>query len=533
MTKWALNGRVSGILNGLIQTRTAIRLIDFLLPGMRSLTFALVIIGALITAVGWWVYQQGIVVHEDETPVVQFAQEPELEPLEVLVIEQLAATVRVISCARGVCQTEAPAPAAAAVTDGTWWYFYEQRQNERGGSATVLIRRHSETGEEEEVMRETPLTSPRELFMSPHGDRLAFFLDNINEPGEQLTELWVFDANQGGVRLVAEKLFVPDIRTQVRWNAVGSHLWFIADNGEQEEATDELEAVIVDVDSPGAVVTLAGVDWKQRLERMTGGPSDIRLPDAAVALISSSLLRQPVLEVVSDDKIDRTTVRGTVPYLQWLQDDSLLYVVQDRAGFTFWRRANDTHRFVARRPGFLQSAHTTSGDEYVSFAVRGELNAAPRVLSLHINSGRVGEEALLNPSQAPLHVVQSRLLVDTNGGPDAAVTTTLDDAEMAAVLDEHLDTIAGEPVSPQRFTTTDSPNTVFVEFETESGARRRVLVTIRDAIFVEWIIRARYEPVNTTWRKVEGGGLADPAPVRRYEWEGDLNQWVLKDTLAI
>ena len=70
MTKWALNGRVSGILNGLIQTRTAIRLIDFLLPGMRSLTFALVIIGALVTAVGWRVYQQGIVVPEDETPVV-------------------------------------------------------------------------------------------------------------------------------------------------------------------------------------------------------------------------------------------------------------------------------------------------------------------------------------------------------------------------------------------------------------------------------------------------------------------------------
>ena len=356
---------------------------------MRSLGFAILIVVTVIGLGGWWVYQQGIGLHQDETPVVQFTEEPELTPLTVTIIEQLAATVRAISCTRGVCQTEDPAPADTAVTDGTWWYYYD---NESGDTSegVILQRKHGETAEHEEIMRETPLTAPRGLLIGPHGKRLAFFLDNIADPEDQLTELWVYDAVAGGVRLVAEKLFVPDIRSTIRWNAAGTHLWFIADNGEQGAIEDELELVVIDVDNPGAAVVLPGTSWDERLETIIAGPSDIKMGDPAVAFVSASLLRQPVLEIVTADSSNRTTARGDIPYLQWLQDGSLLYAVQDRTGFTFWRRTDDNHNFVARRSGFLQSARTTAGDEYVSFAVRAAEGTPPRVLSLHIDSGRVG-----------------------------------------------------------------------------------------------------------------------------------------------
>jgi len=127
--------------------------------------------------------------------------------------------------------------------------------------------------------------------------------------------------------------------------------------------------------------------------------------------------------------------------------------------------------------------------------------------------------------------VRSEQLADPAVAAAVSVATTLDDAELAAFLNRYFDRIVGEEARMVRFTTTDTPNTVYVEYEASEQVRQRVLVTVRDVIHVEWVIRARYEAVNTAWRKVEGGGLADPEPQRLYEWEEELGQWVLKERL--
>ena len=131
-------------------------------------------------------------------------------------------------------------------------------------------------------------------------------------------------------------------------------------------------------------------------------------------------------------------------------------------------------------------------------------------------------------STSPLHVVRVRQVEGVTQAAVGKSIGTFDDTVLASFLEKQLPAIAGEAVTPLRFTTTDSPNSLFVEYETKAVERHRILLTVRDVIHTEWVIRARYELVNATWRKVEGGGLADPQPVRLYEWESEVKKWILK-----
>ena len=96
-------------------------------------------------------------------------------------------------------------------------------------------------------------------------------------------------------------------------------------------------------------------------------------------------------------------------------------------------------------------------------------------------------------------------------------------------MTRHLSAITEDGTIAQRLITTDQPNTIFFDYLLPDNTNQRILITIHDAVHTEWSIKAHYTELGGEWHKVQGGGLADPQPVKLYEWEEELDQWILKE----
>jgi len=465
-----------------------------------------------------------------DTPVVKFTDRPAQAPLRVLIVATTDDERQAIICEEGRCQaTTYPAAESNAVSDGeSWYYYHDDEENNR----KILKRIEPNSGTIEDLIESTPLTEPRDLIISPDGRRVAFFLDNIAEPAKQLTELWIYDVETASTRLIAERLYQPDIRTRPRWNESSTHLYFIADTGEQDKEEDQLELIVVNTQPPAISAAFANIKWADFLDRFLSTTMDLAVSGDQLAYPDSGLLGQTILRISSPDGNQRTNVRGSIPYLQWLEDNSLLYAIQDSRGFTFWRRTAETNRFVAHRPGTLKSARSDVSGQYLAFIV-GNDAGGNQLHSLHIASGIILDEGTFPDDAGDLFIVHVKELPEPVETHVAGISSELDPEEIAAFIDNNLQAITGyEAVQPLRFLTTDQINTVFVDYRKPDDEEERLLLTIHDAIHVEWSIKGRYRAVNNEWQKIQASGVADPTASALYEWESDLNQWILKEDFS-
>lgn len=464
--------------------------------------------------------------------------------LTMLVVQTDAAgeSKRVLKCTAQGCRVYPLPPALndEALSDGESWYYYGTTENQQGEEVVALTRTWTDGGdgstgspqESDTIVQETTLVSPRGLTISADGTKLAYWLDNItNDDG--FTEIWMYDSLEDGTRVLTENLVKPDVLSRLRWNRAGTALWFLANNAPKGEA-EKRELVVVNTAPAGARVAFSSLDIEKTSGIIDHGVMDINAgaDTLAYALPVSSNVSE--LVIIQDGHEPQTQViRGYIPYLQWLEDGSLLYAVQNGNETIFWRGNNNKQNTpIARLTGALRSAQGDSAGGYIAFLAEprpGEL----RAFALQVDTGLVRDQGEVPPFGRYSHLVYAQPAPDPIEAQAASVTAELTDEELLAFVVQHMDDIARqEETTPVRMVMTDSVNTLYVDYKVgEETELSRLLVTVKDAIHPEWSIRARYEPVGGEWQKVQGGGLQDPAAQRVYEWEERVERWILKQSL--
>lgn len=421
---------------------------------------------------------------------------------------------RLISCQLKRCQTLTPPSSqeSSAVTDGQSWYHYQD------GS---LRRTWINNGESQIIVDRTPLIASRDLIISPDNKKIAYWLDNIDQPDKQLTELWAFDSDEAGTKLLAEKLVRSAVATEPRWNKASSRLWFVGGDHELN---------VVSTQPPGIVPSFKNLDWDRLKGTADHGVMDISLTGKTLAYAEPTYLGRSKLVTASQVGKPRTAlVRHPIPYLQWLDDDNLLFITQDSQSFTFWRLNSSTQQQIARHPGQLESVHTDGEGSYAIFASQPRKNQT-RLYALHIASGDIINLDYQVPSFGKrTNLVHIESQPDQSGAV-AGLTQPLIDDQLAAFVENNLaDIVRQTNVRPKRLIITDKPNTIYVDYRDGTGVDKRLLLIVNDAVYAEWSIFAYYEESSGEWVKTEGGGLTNPQPVRLYEWEENLDQWILKE----
>lgn len=477
--------------------------------------------------------------------VAQFSAE-EIPALDMLIVQVDPESVmrRVLRCERSRCAiVDVPTSLSGdALSDGKSWYHYVEREDKRGNTILVLQRVFNEDGRGETIVEETPLVRPRDLYISPDGTKVAYWLDNISD-NEGLTELWVYDAGEEETRLVAEKLVIKDVLTRVRWNRSGTALWFLSareddeiekrkKKKENDEMTASIDFATVDVQSASVRARFTEEDWEVLKEEADRGVMDINFSGSAVAFYERDILGSSYLVVTHDrSKPERYRVEGPVTYIQWLEDDSIVYSAHSGTGFAFWKIKGSQQTPIVRLDGALRSAHGDTEGKYMAFVSQSRAGMN-RMYVLDLKNRLVKEQGVVPQWGEYLYVVYIDQPSQSRESAIAGLTSELEDQELSAFIQKRLPDIVGATtVAPVRMVVTDSPNTVFVDYRFPAGTLERVLVTVKDAVHPEWEIRAKYESVAGEWQKIQGGSFKDPNPVRMYEWEEGVGQWILKQEI--
>ncbi len=150
---------------------------------------------------------------------------------------------------------------------------------------------------------------------------------------------------------------------------------------------------------------------------------------------------------------------------------------------------------------------------------------------MHIDSGLVVSEGVLPQEATDVQLMHVQQL--SSSAESELIAAEYDDSEIVAFVERRLAEIIGQQgVAPLRLITTNEKNAVYIDYRS-GNEEARILLKVQDVIHADWSIRARYEPVNREWKKVQGGGLNnDPTPERLYEWEEGVKQWILKERLT-
>ncbi len=451
--------------------------------------------------------------NESGTPTVS-TKEESVPTFGVVLLKTDDEKKRLISCQQQRCQTLTPvsSEAAPAVTDGPSWYHY------RDGS---LRRTWTENNQSDIIVDQTPLVRPRGIIISPDNKKVAYWLDNIDQPDKQLTELWAFDPDERSTKLLAEKLVRPAIITEARWNKASSRLWFVGDDHKLN---------VISTQPPGIMPSFKNLDWDQLKDVADHGVMDISLTGKTLAYAEPTYLNRSKLVTASEGERPRTVIaRHHIPYLQWLDDDRLLFVTQDSQDFTFWRLQGSTQQKIARHPGQLESVRTDSEGNYAIFASQPRKDQT-RLYALHIASGDIINLNYQVPSFGKHTYLVHVDSPSDQPGAVAGLTQPLADDQLAAFVENNLaDMVRQTNVQQKRLIITDKPNTIYVDYRDGTGFDKRLLLTVNDAVYAEWSISAYYEENSGEWVKTQGGGLAEPKPLRLYEWEEKLEQWILKE----
>lgn len=440
--------------------------------------------------------------------------------LDTLVVEVGDGANQLFSCSSAVCK-KVYAPdqiqSEGALFDGTSWFYF----NSEGSLTSVAAN-----GEEATIIKPTNLVAPRDITISPTGGLVAYWLDNIDSvKNGQRTELWVYDSSTQGTRVVAENLVKDDIVSRVRWNKSGTALWFVADSGEGK--AEELEFIVATPGQTGVRAQFLSEDVEALRDTFDHGIVDVSPSGSAITYGETTDSRFSTISVLRDGGTKQEiAIRGLVPYIEWLDEGSFLYAVQSGSGIEFWRWKEGVTTPVSRSSGVLDSALSDASGKYVVYTSRDGFSGTS-VYVLDIQSGRVRLQSKLS-STGGAHVAWVR---PAHQDTSANIEKVYDDAELIGFVEKHAESILGASADLKRITTTDSPNALYIDFES-GGVLQRMLVIIRDAIYPEWTVQGLYENAGGLWRKKEGQDTADPASKNLYEWENPPGQWILKDSFS-
>lgn len=437
---------------------------------------------------------------------------------------------QVVNCGDSKCKVlpEVDSADTQAVTDGESWYYYEYRQDEKTGREVLqLKRRWIDSGETVLVTEQTPLVTPRGLYISPDGQRLAFWLDGDRSSKKPLTELWVYDAREKGKKLLAEKIVRSDVVSEPRWNWSSTLLWFVGDAGQQDDS-EKLGLHVVAVKPPWLSVKFPGLSQEKIRKIMDGGVIDLDLTGESLVLAENNGERT-LLGVYQKEGLEQSTtmLHGSIPYVRWLEDGSILYAIQGRNAITLWQLREAVHRHVIRQQGELESIRADAQGNYLLMSVRrprGNIS----VLGVNVKSGQYVEQEDVPVFGKTTYLVNFDVASDDS--QQIAGMQVFDDEQIIAFIENNSGSITQEQASPVKIVVVDETNTFFMDYVTVEGEKKRLLLTLLDLIHNEWLVKARYIAQGQEWVKAQGERGDEPKPVRMYEWEEEVGRWILKES---
>lgn len=450
---------------------------------ISTLTFSLLVVAGLIAVGAWYMTRLPAPEKASQVGGLRLVKTPEIK-LTTTILTEEEGQRQLIICRQHTCRTEPMPPSAEGdpVFDGEAWYRYADAEKRK-------LQRDDQT-----IVEETQFVRPRDLFISPTGKQVAYWLDNSREPKQRLTELWVYDGSRGSTHLVAEQIKQDNVTSSVRWNHAGTHLWFTY----EVEGTKQLRLFST---SPAAEVT----------------PPKNTDP-----------------EKLLDVDITGKKFATAGVFAEWLPNGQLLQITQQTDSFLLERKTDAAAEKLLTLPGSFRAAHTDPNSDALVIAstpaspTGGKPSDRPEIQIIYLKTGQS-----LDTFKLPTNTTNLKVVLVASETPaasaEAVPTKPLEDAELVAFIDKFLPRIVSvtEPKA-SRIVMTDQPNTLFVEYRTGEVSQRR-LVTIRDALHPEWSLKARYASQQGQWVKTEGSRLPDPNPTRIYEWEESVKQWIRKN----
>jgi hypothetical protein len=364
---------------------------------------------------------------------------------------------------------------------------------------------------------------PRDVVISPNGQRIAYWLDNTDDKKKNLTEVWIYDAEQGSTRLAAEKVDKDTVVSRLRWNRSSSHVWFVTQSSQATAPQLQLiQAKPIRVSTP-----FTNVNWSEFVPQADFGIVDISLSGRSLAYLVPDEKSRLIIATQHAGSQPARTVNGGVPFLQWLDDGSLFYAVQEKNTVAFWRVTGSIHQQVAFQPGILRSAQTDQKNQNIIAVIDGGKNQH-QLIVMSLNNYQIaslGEVARYGQATHVVHVTTSENTLVT---PER-VTEELSDEQLVAFVAQYLAEIVEKPdAAPITLIVTNELNTLYADYRIRDGKEERVLFTVQDAIHPEWLIHNRYTRDGAEWRPLAPTGKKEPTPLRLYQWEEQVDRWVLK-----
>lgn len=439
-------------------------------------------------------------------------------------VDEVTGNRRVLECKETGCTPKQPPKSVegVALSDGTAWYRYAEYAGKNTKSVTVL-EKVDNAGKVQTITEENPLVKPRAMILSTDGTKIAYFLDNTHNKAD-LTELWIYDSKEGGARVLAEKLYRKDVASRVRWNASSRALWFLQDTGAKK-------LIVTPLGGGTGMPGFTGIDWNEHAKVADSGVMDINDNASLAAFAENTTPGFSRLFVVRGSEMGSSkSIKGTVVFVRWMENDSLLYATQDGKNLTFWM-ANATKEWpITRMDAMFESAHS-GGDSSLAAFVASPRQGERHLYVLQIESGLIKDETVIPYFPGKTYVVQTNQLSEYSSHAVAGMTSMVSDGELAAFIEQHIGAITEETqVKPSRMLVTDIPNTAFIDYEDSNGMQQRIMVAVVDAVNPEWKVIARYKTINGIWNRADGSSTKEPKVVRLYEWEDALSQWILKQS---
>jgi hypothetical protein len=448
---------------------------------------------------------------------------PSLHALLVQV-DEVSENRRVLECNASGCIPKEPPKSVGGspLSDGTNWYRYAEQVGKDNETTTVLEKIDNE-GNVQTITEENPLVRPRAMMLSTDGSKIAYFLDNIHD-AQNLTELWTYDSKEGGAKVIAEKLYRPDIASPVRWNASSRLVWFLQDN------TTSKELIVAPLGGGAAGARFVGVNWSDYEKAAENGVMDINDNASLVALAEPTTPGFSKLVVVrgSEPSIQKS-IKGNVVFVRWMENDGLLYAVQDGRNLSFWMANAQKEWPITRMSAVFESAHSAGSSGLAAF-VASPREGERHLYVLQIETGLIKDETVIPGFSGKTHLVQTseqRL----GSSAVAGISSAISDGALVSFVEDQLRTMTHDGgAKPMRILVTDNPNTLFVDYIDSKAVDQRILVTVIDAMNPEWKVVATYKTINGIWKRSDTTGDTEPRAVRLYEWEESLSQWILKQT---
>ncbi len=491
---------------------------------MRKLLVA-IFIG--ICGLGVYVYAaQESANKKGDEPKVLAAETREIPALQALIVQAVEGsdTRRILACGAHGCETKEPPSSVdgSAFSDGEVWYRYREREDNE--HTIRVLEKVDGGGKAVTITEESPFVRPRGIFLSNDGTKIAYFLDNIHD-NSGLTELWVYDSATGGAQVVAENLYKNDIASSIRWSASSRLLWFLTEGKKKE-------LVLIPLSGSTALPTPIRIPWSTYAEAVDRGVMDVSDGTSLIAFAHDTVSGFSQL-VVTQKGVQETrtqkTIKGRVVCVRWMQDGALFYVVQNGENLTFWM-ANATKEWpIARMKAQFQSIHGTGSPDLAAFIANPRTDES-HLYVLQIATGLVQDQMVLPKlAGSTSYVVEANEATTVREQVVAGITTTLPDSVITAFIQAQIQKISSQADAKAiRIITTDSANTVYVDYSGASEDVRRMLVTVQDAIYPSWKVLATYTISGGQWVRSGVSRSSDPSSVKMYEWEDDVSQWILK-----